>query len=264
MSASIHETALVDPAASLGADVEIGPGALVGPEVELADGVRVGTRAILTGRVVVGADTRIWPGAILGEEPQDRNFKGLPSGVVVGERCAIREYVTVHRGSFEGTDTVIGDDVMLMHQSHVAHNCVISDGATIAGGALIAGHAEVGGRAFVSGNVTVHQFARIGRNAMIGGLSRVARDVPPFALLVGDSSIRGVNVVGLRRGGFERQAVREIRAIFKRQMAHGGRFDRGAEALRAMATTPEAIELVEFLNAPSKRGFCGSSPEYLD
>jgi len=253
-AACVHPGAHVHPSAVLEEGVEIGPGAVVGPEVRLGRGVRVGPNAILAGKLTVGADVRIFPGAVVGEEPQDLKYRGEPTSVVIGPRTCIREHVTVHRGCGEGGVTVVGADVLLMANSHVAHDCRVGDRAIVCNGALLAGHVEVFPQAFVSGNAVVHQFVRIGRLAMIGGGSRVARDVPPFGLLVGDSELRGVNGVGLRRAGFSREAQVEIRTAY-RELFRGAEMPRDVlPKLLETLKTPEARELLDFLAADSKRG----------
>ncbi len=254
--ALVHPGAHVDPAAVLEEGVQIGPGAVVGPEVRLERGVRIGPNAVLTGRVTIGPDARIFPGAVIGEEPQDLKFGGEPSSVVVGARACIREHVTIHRATTPGGTTFVGADVLLMANSHVAHDCRIGDKVVLCNGALIAGHVEIAAQAFISGNVLVHQFSRIGRLAMIGGGSRVSRDVPPYALLVGYSQVRGVNGVGIRRAGFSREAQLEIRAAYREIFRTGAQPRDALPRLAEMLKTPEARELLEFLAAPSKRGLC--------
>jgi len=254
--ALIHPAAHVEPGALLGDDVEIGPGACIGPEVRLERGVRVGPNAVLTGRLVVGPDARIFAGAVIGEVPQDLKYRGASTVTRIGARTSVREHATVHRACEEGGETVVGCDVLLMANSHVAHDCRVGDRAIVCNGALLAGHVELSPQALVSGNVVVHQFVRIGRLAMIGGGSRVARDVPSFALLVGDSQIRGVNGVGLRRAGISREAQEEIRTayrqLFRGRSALPDVLAQLAESLR----TAEGRELLAFLSARSRRGLC--------
>jgi UDP-N-acetylglucosamine acyltransferase len=257
VGAVVHPGAHVDPAAVLEDGVQIGPGAVVGPEVHLERGVRVGANAVLAGRTRIGADARIFPGAVIGEEPQDLKYKGERSSVVVGARTCIREHVTIHRSTSEGGTTVVGADVLLMANSHVAHDCRIGDRVVLCNGALLAGHIEVEPQAFVSGNVVIHQFTRIGRLAMIGGGSRVGRDVPPYALLIGYSRVRGVNGVGIRRAGFSREAQVEIREAYHELFRSGAQPRDALPKLAETLKTPEARALLDFLAAPSKRGLCG-------
>lgn len=253
---AVHPAAHVHPSAELANGVRIGPGAVIGPDVRLAEGVQVGAQAVLQGRLEIGRGTRIWPGAVLGAEPQDLSFRGVSSGVRIGAEVDVREHVTVHRSTAENGWTEVGDRTLLMASSHIAHDCLVGQGAVIAGGALLAGHVRVEPRAFVSGNVVVHQFARIGRLAMIGGNSRVNRDVLPFALLVGDSELKGLNVVGLKRAEVGSAARAELREAY-RLLRAAKRFEAAIDAVDAAMVTVEGRELVAFLRADSRRGYCG-------
>ena len=251
----LHPRAVVERGALLGPGCRIGPGAVLGSEVRLGANVTVGANAVLSGRLRIGDDVRIGPCAVLGSEPQDLSFNGAPTGVVIGDRAWIREGATVHRASRAGTDTVVEEDVLLMANSHVAHDCRVGAGAILSNGALLAGHVHVGRRAIVSGNTVVHQFVRIGTLAMIGGASRVSRDVPPFALLVGDSRLRGVNRVGLKRAGLSAGALDELSELF-RVLRRAPNPLSVLTRLDERAGTPEGRELVEFLGAETRRGFC--------
>lgn len=253
---AVHHGAHVHARAELANGVRVGPGAVIGPDVKLAAGVQVGAHVTLQGRLEVGRGTRIWPGAVLGAEPQDFSFRGVQSGVRIGAEVDVREFTTVHRSTAEDGWTEVGDRALLMTSSHIAHDCSVGSGAVIAGGVLLAGHVRVEPRAFVSGNVVVHQFARIGRLAMIGGNSRVNRDVLPFALLVGDSQLKGLNVVGLKRAEVGSAARAELREAY-RMLRAAPRFEAAVEEVDATLVTPEGRELVAFLRADSRRGYCG-------
>ncbi|MEK7865197.1 MAG: acyl-ACP--UDP-N-acetylglucosamine O-acyltransferase [Planctomycetota bacterium] len=251
----IHPTAVVDPKAELADGVEVGPHAVIDANVRVGAGTRIGPSAYLTGYTEIGLENTIGCGAVIGEAPQDVGFKGGVTRVRIGDRNVIREYATIHRGTAEGSETVIGNDVFLMATAHVAHNCRIADRAIVANGALLAGYVELGERAFVSGNVVVHQFVRIGRLAMIGGGARVSKDVPPFALVEGNSLVRALNVVGLRRAGLSsvvRNRIKEAyRTLYRRGLSH----DEAMARLESEADLPELRELVAFLRG-SKRGLC--------
>ncbi len=212
----IHNNAVVAKGAKLGRDVSISPFAVIDENVTVGDRCRIGPHVYLTGHTVIGSDTNIHTGAVIGDEPQDYHYKGEESYVEIGSHCVIREYVTVHRGARKGTRTVIGDRVMLMALSHVAHNCHIGEGVIIANSALLAGHVEIEAGAVLSGGVAVHQFARIGTLSMISGLARVTQDVPPYCMLSEDM-VHGPNSVGLKRAGYtadKRKAIREAIKIF--------------------------------------------------
>lgn len=251
----VHPTAVVDPKAELGEGVEVGPHAVIEADVRVGAGTRIGPNAYLTGWTEIGSGNAIGCGAVIGETPQDVGFKGGVTRVRIGDRNVIREYVTIHRGTAEGTETVIGSDVFLMATAHVAHNCRVADRAIVANGALLAGHVELGERAFVSGNVVVHQFVRIGRLAMIGGGARVSKDVPPFTLVEGNSIVRAMNVVGMRRAGLSSEVRTRIKESYRTLYRRGLSHEAAMARLEAEADLPELREIVVFLMA-SKRGIC--------
>ncbi len=202
MTTSVHPTALVDPRARLGPGVEIGPYAVIGPEVEIGEGSRIGPHVVIDGRVRMGKGNRIFPGACIGLEPQDLKYGGAPTEVVMGDENTIRECVTINRATAEGERTVLGNGNLLMAYSHIGHNCQLADRIVIANGVAVAGHVVIGERAVIGGVLGIHQFVHIGSLAMVGGMSRIDRDVPPFMTVEGHPGrIRGLNRVGLRRSG---------------------------------------------------------------
>jgi len=237
--------------------VEIGPGAFVGPNVRIGAGTRVLPNAYLDGWTEVGRDCRIHMGAVVGHEPQDKGFKGGESYLKLGDRNVVREYATLHRGTEAGSSTVIGNDNLLMAYAHVAHNCRIGSATIIASCALLAGFVEVEDQAVISGGVVIHQFSRIGRLAMIGGNSRVARDVPPFTLLEGNSAIRSLNKVGLKRAGISGEALSALKDVFRTYFRSGRTRAEALETLEREATSmpAEAQQFVRFVKG-SQRGVC--------
>ncbi|MCU0723108.1 MAG: acyl-ACP--UDP-N-acetylglucosamine O-acyltransferase, partial [Planctomycetes bacterium] len=194
-------------------------------------------------------------GAVLGHEPQDLAFKNGETFLKVGDRNVFREYTLIHRGTKPGSATVIGNGNMFMGYSHVAHNCRIGDGVTVANTSQLAGYVEVGDRAFVSGGVLVHQFCRIGRLAMISGLSAMNQDVPPFMTAGGrPCAVSGINVVGLRRAGFPPETRDRIKGVFKVLYRSGLLVPEAVKRIREeFAGCAEALELTEFIQA-SKKG----------
>lgn len=250
----IHPTALVDRRA------EIDPSAEVGPYVVIDGPVRIGPRSRLlahvtvVGDTVIGAENVLYPGVHVGHEPQDLGYRGAPTGVRLGDRTVLREGVTVHRGTQPETHTEVCSDVFLMANAHVAHNCRLGDHVIVANGALLGGHVHVGERAFVSGNCVVHQFVRIGRLAIMRGLSRTSRDVPPFSLVDGTHEVHGVNRVGMRRAGFDAERIRVVgtafRMLFRVRQNLGEAVDR---VERELGGVPEVAEVLAFIRA-SKRG----------
>jgi UDP-N-acetylglucosamine acyltransferase len=209
----IHPTAVVSPRAELAPDVRVGPYAVIEDEVVVKGGCEIGAHAVVKRFTTLGERNRVYEHATLGGEPQDVKFRGEPSRLVIGDDNLIREYVTVHRASGEGEATVLGSRNFLMVGVHVAHNCVLGDDNTLANGAALAGHIRVEDHVFFSSNVGAHQFVRFGRYAMVGGKSKVVQDVLPFFTTDGNPPrVRGLNTIGLRRGGF----APESRAALKR------------------------------------------------
>lgn len=250
----------------------IHPSAVIGPEVELAEGVEIGPFCYLTGRIKLGPGTRLvshvtilgdtelgaanvlHSNVVIGDEPQDIEYRGGPRAVRIGARNIFREGVTVHRGSEHGERTVIGDDNFLMQNAHVAHDCRIGSRTIIAGGAILAGWVEVADQAIISGNCAVHQYVRIGRLAFLRGLSRTSRDVPPFCVLSETHTVRAINVVGLRRAGIAPARIAALRQAFKRLF--GGRRNLKLALAELAENGPrgaEVEELVEFIRQ-SRRG----------
>jgi UDP-N-acetylglucosamine acyltransferase len=255
----IHPSAVVAAGARLGAGVSIGPFAIVGPEVTIGDGAEIGGHVVLEGRVELGPRVRVGHGSVIGGEPQDLKFKrGTPTGVRVGADTVIREYVIVHRATQPETCTEIGTGCLIMGMAHVAHDCRLGDHVIVINYAGLTGHCEIGDRATVGGLTGIGPFTRIGTFAYIGGCSKVNQDCPPFMIADGNvATVRGVNVVGLRRAGVgpaERRTLREAHRILYRL---GLSPAAGLERLRReVAPTPHVKELIAFLET-AKRGVLG-------
>ena len=255
----IHPTALVAPGATLGANVSIGPYTIVGPEVTIGDGVEIASHVLLEGRVVLAEGVRLGHGAAVGGVPQDLKFKpGTPTGVRIGPRTVVREYVTIHRATHAEEWTEIGADCLLMGMCHVAHDCRLGDGIIAINYAGITGHCEIGDRATIGGHAGMAPFTRVGTLAYIGGCSKVNQDVPPFMLVDGNvATVRGVNVIGLRRAGIgpaDRHALREAhRVYFRSGLAPGAALE---QLRREVEPTVHVKELIEFL-ATARRGVLG-------
>jgi UDP-N-acetylglucosamine acyltransferase len=253
---AIHRTAVVDPHADLAEDVTVGPHAMIEADVRIGRGTVIGPGVCVLAGTTLGEENRIHAHAVLGDVPQDVHFKGGRTYCVIGDRNVIREHVTVHRGTMDGSATRIGSDCLLMASSHVAHNCVVGDRVVTANGALLGGHVEVGERAFISGNAVVHQHTRVGRLAMLAGVARATRDVPPFALVAGENRIYGVNRVGMRRAGLTAQAMSAIARAYRAMFMSGRAADEAArEIVESSGAEPEAVEIARFVLA-SKRGLC--------
>lgn len=252
----VHPTAVVDPAAELGAGVELGPFSVVGPSVRIGDRTRVGPHSVLEGPLVIGPDGWIGAHAILGRPPQDRGYKGEPTRLEIGARAWIGDGAHATRGTVKGGGvTRIGDGAMLMAYSHVGHDCLVGEDATLVNYVALAGHVTVERQATIAGLVAVHQFVRIGRLAMVQGGSSLAQDVPPFTWAGGARArIHGLNRVGCKRAGIGSEALEEIRVavhlLFRSRQPFSAALD---ELASRDAHCPEVAYLIEFCRA-SKRG----------
>ncbi len=212
-AASIHPTALVDPSARIGANVEIGAYSIVGAGVELGDGSRIGPHCTIEGPTRIGRDNRFHGHAAIGGDPQDKKFEGERTELVIGDRNVFREFTTINRGTGQGGGaTRIGDDNWLLAYVHVAHDCRIGNGCVFSNNATLAGHVEIGDFVILSGFAGVHQFCRIGAHAFVGMGAFVNGDVPPFVMVAqeGYGRPRGVNAEGLKRRGFDAGRIAAI------------------------------------------------------
>jgi len=253
---AIHPSAMVGRGARLGDDNHIGPGCV------LEDGVVLGSRNKLWMNVYVGPgttlgdDNQIHMGAVLGHVPQDLAFAGGTTFTRIGSRNTIREYVTIHRGTKDGTATVIGDDNFFMANAHIAHNCDIGHRVILVNLASLTGYCVIEDGAFLSGIVGLHQFTRIGRLAMLSALSAINKDVPPYMLCGGrPAMVQGVNVVGMRRAGFSAEVRDEIKQAYKWLYRSGLNVSHALEAIERDCRSEQVRHLVEFVKA-SKRGIC--------
>ncbi|MFC1548865.1 acyl-ACP--UDP-N-acetylglucosamine O-acyltransferase [Candidatus Omnitrophota bacterium] len=251
----IHKTAIVDKAAEVDPSADIGPGVIVEENVRIHAGVKITSYACIHKGTEIGENTIIHTGAVIGNEPQDYAYKGEDTFTKIGKNNVIREYVTIHRGTGEGTSTIIGDNNFFMVQAHFGHNCVIGNNVIVAPAALLGGHILVEDGVFISGGVVFHQFCRIGRLAMIGGFSGVNRDVPPYMLVRGPSTIRGLNLVGLRRAGISRDVLKELKGAYKLLVYEGISAEEAMKRIKEEYNSEEVAHLVSFMEG-SKRGIC--------
>lgn len=253
---AIHATAIIDAKAEIDAEAEIGPYVVIEGPVKVGRGTRIMAHGYITGCTEIGEHNEIHPGAALGGPPQDKAYKDEESYLKIGAHNIIREHVQVHRGTVVGSSTVLGDNNFLMANSHVGHNCKLGNHNVLANGALLGGYVEVGDHVFISGNCVVHQFVRIGDYALMRGLSGTSRDVPPFAIVDWQHTVRGVNVVGLKRAGFSETRVREIREAFRTLFRKGRNLSLAIKEIEdAGRVGPDVLTLLEFIRS-SKRGVC--------
>lgn len=259
MTSIIDRRAAIDEKATLGQNVKVGPFAVIEGDVTLEDDCVVGPHAYLTGHTRIGRGTVIHTGAIIGDAPQDLHYNGEKSYTEIGENCIIREYVTIHRGTEEDSCTKVGNNVMLMAFSHLGHNCLIGDNVVIANATLLAGRVQVERNAFISAGCMVHQFARIGRLAMVGGGSAVVQDVPPFCMMQ-EKCIQGLNAVGLRRANWSAEASDAIKSAVKIYFFAGlNRMNAVAQIRAEVPLLPEVEEFIAFVEA-TKRGITSGRP----
>lgn len=257
-SGMIHPTAIVHPDAVLGKDVEIGPWVLIEGTVKIGDRTKVGPRATIEGHTTIGTDNEIFTGAVIGSRTQDRKFEGGVSYLKIGNRNKIREYTTINPGTLEGTETVIGDDNLLMAYAHVAHDCTIHNGAILANNATLAGHVIVEDKAIIGGLSAVHQFVRIGKLSITGGCSKVVQDIPPFMMVDGHpAKAFGINSVGLDRAGFSKEDKSALKRAFRIIFKSGLSLKSVVKQLKQEIPSSAPLQtLIDFLEK-SERGICG-------
>lgn len=256
---AIHPTAIVHEAARLGADVEVGPYSIVGPDVTLGDGVRLLSHVCVEGVTEIGEGCVLHPFSRLGGDPQHLGHKGEKTKLIVGARNIIREGVTFNTGTAASTGvTVIGEGGLFMAGSHVAHDCVVGNNVVFANNATIGGHVHVGDFVFMGGLAAAHQFSRIGRYAFIGGVSAVTKDVIPFGSVWGvHAHLEGLNLVGLKRRGFSRETINDLRAAYRLLFADEGTFqERLDDVARVFAGAEQVMEIVQFIRADANRPLC--------
>lgn len=250
----IHPTAIVDRSAEIDSSAAIGAYATIEAGVKILADVVVHPHAFVGVGTTLAARVHVHPFAVVGHEPQDRAWKRTPSYTFIDEDAIIREHVSVHRGTTPESTTRIGKRAFLMACSHVAHNGDVGDDVVLANGVLLAGHVTVGARTFMGGSTAAHQFCRIGELCMIAGLTRIRNDVPPF-MTAAPAGVVAPNAVGLRRAGFSAAERSEIRAAYHLLYRRGLPFREAIERLDRAYPQGPVRRLVEFLRAPSKRGY---------
>lgn len=256
----IHSTAVIEDGATIAPDVEIGPFCVVGSEVSLAAGVRLHSHVVVSGKTQVGEGTEIYPFASIGHSPQDLKYKGERSELIIGRHNVIREHVTMNPGTEGGgMVTRVGDRCLFMMASHVAHDCQIGNQVILANNAALAGHVTVGDHAIIGGLAAIHQFVRIGEHAFIGGMAAIENDVIPYGTAMGErASLAGLNLVGLRRRGFEREDIHALRNAYKALFEDsGGNFEeRLSKVAKAYPESKTVQQVVAFLRADTSRAVC--------
>jgi UDP-N-acetylglucosamine acyltransferase len=257
----IHATALIDPSAQIDPSAEIGPYVVIEGPAEIGVGCKIEAHAQLVGHVVVGEGTRIGRGAVIGGEPQDLGFDpATESGVILGRKNVIREHVTIHRGSKPGGVTRIGDENFLMATSHLAHDVVLGNKNILANGVLLAGHIHMGSHTFLGGGAVFHQFLRIGDFCVVQGNGSFSKDIPHYCAAQRVNRITGLNVVGLKRQGFTADDRAAIKELFHLLFDSGLNLTQALERAVTRQWSDKALRLLEFVQAPSKKGVCPVRP----
>ena len=255
----IHPTAIVDGSVDLGADVAIGPWCIVGPGVTLADGVHLVSHVVVQQDTSVGARTVIHPFAIIGGDPQHNGYKGETVRLEIGSDNSIREHATFNRGTPQGSGvTRVGSNGLFMTGAHVGHDAVVGDNVVMANSATLGGHARIGDKVFLGGLCAVHQNGRVGQGAIVGGLAAVTRDVIPYGSAWGNhAQLHGLNLIGLKRKGYDKTAIRRLLAAYRDLFEGDGVFAERLDTVESgYADLPEIMEIVAFIREDGKRPLC--------
>ena len=256
----IHPTAIVDPKAELDSEVEVGPYCTIGPRVRVGKGTRFHSHVVVSGRTTIGQKNVFFPFSVIGGDPQDLKYAGEETELLIGDENTIRECVTLNRGTAQGGGfTKVGSNNLLMSYVHLGHDCVIGNDVILANNATLGGHVEVGDFAVLGGISAVHQKVRIGAGAMVGGMTGVEKDVIPYGSVIGDRArLAGLNLVGLKRRGVERDTIHAVRGCYRAifQAGEGSLAARAEAARPQFAEVPVALEIIDFILADSARSFC--------
>ncbi len=255
MGANIHPTAVVAAGAEIGDGAVVGPYCVIGPNVKIGAGCELKSHVNVDGHTTLGEKCIVYPFASLGTRTQDLKFKGGNPRVEIGARTTIREYVTVNQATFDGDATKVGSDCLLMAYCHIAHDCIVGNRVIIANSVGLSGHIIIEDQAILGGITGIHQFVKIGRLAMIGGCSRVVKDVPPFMLAEGNPfEVQTVNSVGMERAGIGAEAQAAVKQIFKILYRSNLNTKQALEKIRAeIKTSPEVEHVIRFIES-SERG----------
>jgi UDP-N-acetylglucosamine acyltransferase len=254
----IHNSSVIDKNSKIGTNVKIGPYCYVGPEVELGNGVQLISNVHIEGNTKVGKETKIFPFASIGTQPQDLKFNNEKNSLIIGENNMIREYVTINPGtSGGGSQTTVGNNCLFMISSHIAHDCTIGNNVIIANNVPLGGHVTIEDSVVIGGNSAVQQFTRIGRLAMIGGMTGVLKDVIPFGLSIGNRNyLQGLNLVGLRRKKYENKKIMELDKAYKQIFSSKNLHDNLNKINKEHENNELVQEVIIFLEKDKKRPIC--------
>lgn len=252
----IHETAIIHPTAKLAADVKVGAYSLIGENVEIGSGTIIESHVVVKGPTKIGRNNRFFQFSSIGEECQDKKYAGEDTRLEIGDNNIFRECVTVHRGTTQDEGlTKIGSDNLMMAYVHIAHDCLVGDGNILANNATLAGHVHIGDTVILGGLTAVHQFCHIGSHSFTGGGCVVLRDIPPYVMISGTGNTpAGINSEGLRRRGFDKDVIMQIKRAYKVLYRNGNRAEQAVEQLREMAKETQQIGIMAEFVANSTRG----------
>ena len=254
----IHKTSIIDKNAKISKTAKIGPYSIIGSNVEIDDEVEIHSHVNIVGNTKIGSGTKIFPFASIGTQPQDLKYKGEKNSLVIGKNNIIREYVTINPGTKAGgTITKIGDNCLLMISSHVAHDCQIGNNVVIANNVPLGGHVTIEDSVIIGGNSAVQQFTRVGRLAMIGGMTGVLKDVIPFGLSFGNRNyLKGINLIGLRRNKYENKTIMELNEAYKKIFTSKHLHENLSEINGEFKDNKLVQEVTEFISKDKKRPIC--------
>ena len=254
----IHNSSVIDKKAKIGKNVKIGPFCFVGPKVQINDNVELISNVHIEGKTIVGEGTKIYPFSSIGTPPQDKKYKGEDNSLEIGKNNIIREYVTINPGTKGGGEkTIIGDNCLLMISSHVAHDCKIGNNVVIANNVPLGGHVTIEDSVVIGGNSAVQQFTRIGRLAMIGGMTGVLKDVIPFGLSFGNRNyLRGINLIGLKRKKYNNKEIMELDQAFKKIFSSKNLHENLSKINGEYKENNLVKEVIDFIGKDKKRPIC--------
>jgi len=259
MRVNIHPTSIVDPKAELGDGVEIGPSCIVGPDVKLGNGVKLISHVSLVGDTSIGDECELYPFVSMGHPPQDFKHKGGPVRIEIGARRVFRESVNIHPGTDCGNPvTRVGNDCYFMVGTHLAHEGQVGNHVVVSNHAQIGGNVTIGDHVVLGGVSAIHQHTRIGKHAFVGGITFVTNDVIPYGSVVGNpAKLAGLNVVGLKRRGFSRDAVRDLRSAYRLLFAPEGTFaERLVDAAKLYSDNAMVMDIIDFIKSQQSRPIC--------
>jgi len=254
----IHKTAIVDVKAKISPSANIGPYCVIGPNVMIGDNVKIHSHVNIAGNTIIGKDNKIYPFASIGNDPQDLKYNGEETKLIIGDNNKIREYVTINPGTVGGTGlTKIGNNCLFMISSHVAHDCNVGNNVIIANNVPLGGHAIIEDNVVIGGNSAVQQFTRIGKMAMIGGMTGVLNDVIPYALSTGNrNSLQGLNLIGLRRAKFENKDILGLSEAYKKIFSTKNLTENINKLNGVFKENPLVKNVIKFITKDKKRPIC--------